>query len=818
MVCGPCYRPRSVRVQNGALTITAAPTLPGAQASLQAGGLPYTSGLITTQGSFAQNQGYFEIRAQTPDSAGFWAAFWMLPVDNVGATELDVLEQPNLGPASQYWAYAKFAGAQKGGGFVDPAVRLSAGYHRYGLLWTADSITFYFDGSQIGSAVPVPAGFDSTMFLIANLAVGAVGSWPGPPSGAPTAQYNIDYIRAYSRDPTLPAVAQQTISSPDGANTAPSYAQPPLPVPPVIGIGPDTLILTVNEDYYLQDAQFSISINGIQQGGVQTAQAVAAFGQTQMFTVLGSFAGQSSTITVNLLNKLNGGAAVNNLNLHILGMTLNGVAMPGTSLDLMSGGPQSVVLTSAAVIPPVATTTGLVLHLSEDAWQGDAHYTVSVDGVPQGGIGTVSVAHGTGATQTVPIAGLWSSSAHVVAVTFLSDAYGGSAGMDRNLYVDGVVLNGIASGDAPVELASERTATFAIAADASVVIPPSTLILLVSEDAWQGDAHYIVTVDGVLQGTVRTAAASHAAGATQTVPITGPWDNGAHHVAVTFLNDAYGGSAGMDRNLYISGVTVGGIAADNGYAALLGDRTASFTIPAAGPAALPPAGATATLSLQLSEDAWQGDAQYQLSVDGIDIGGLRTATASHTAGQSQTVSLTGLWGSGPHSVGVNFVNDAYGGAPSMDRNLYVSSVSLGGIPASGAPAALLSSGVMTFIVPADPASIPLIAQQLALSLSEDAYLGDALFTVSVDGTQLAAPQSVTTFHHSGGYQSFDFAVHLAPGSHDIAVSFLNDLYGGGIALDRNLYVGSATLDGAPIAGSAASLLSNGAHHFVVFAL
>ena len=340
-------------VQNGALTITAAPAGPGAPTN----GLPYSSGVITTQGSFAQNQGYFEMRAQTPDIAGFWAAFWMLPATAAGYTEFDVLEQPNLGPSSQYWTDAKFQGAAQGGMFNTTASNLSAGYHTYGLLWTATAITFYFDGWQVGTAIAVAPDFTTKMYLIANLAVGTSGSWPGATSGAPTGQYNIDYIRAYSNDPTVAAVPLQTISSPDGIDTTPSYAMPTLPVPPAIGTGPDTLILAVDEDYYLQDAQFTISVDGVQQGGVQTAQAVAASGETQQFVVHGGFAGTAPAITINFLNKLNGGASVDNLNLYVTGVSFDGTALTASSLALTTGGPQTIVLPTLAAPATIASGT-----------------------------------------------------------------------------------------------------------------------------------------------------------------------------------------------------------------------------------------------------------------------------------------------------------------------------------------------------------------------------------------------------------------------------------------------------------------------------
>ncbi len=129
--------PNPFAVSGGALTITAQPTRPGQQAD----GLAYTSGMISTDGSFSQNQGYFEIRAMTPNVAGFWPAFCTLPDGTGGYPELDVLEQPNLGSSGQYWSYANFSSTDKGGGFNEANVDLSKGYHTYGLLWTATTIT-----------------------------------------------------------------------------------------------------------------------------------------------------------------------------------------------------------------------------------------------------------------------------------------------------------------------------------------------------------------------------------------------------------------------------------------------------------------------------------------------------------------------------------------------------------------------------------------------------------------------------------------------------------------------------------------------------
>jgi hypothetical protein len=87
---------------------------------------------------------------------------------------------------------------------------------------------------------------------------------------------------------------------------------------------------------------------------------------------------------------------------------------------------------------------------------------------------------------------------------------------------------------------------------------------------------------------------------------------------------------------------------------------------------------------------------------------------------------------------------------------------------------------------------------LALQVSEDAYLGNALFTVSVDGKQIGGTQTATALHSSGQTQTFDVLGTFAAGSHTATVDFLNDAYGGSPTTDRNLYVDGATIDGSVV--------------------
>lgn len=351
-----------------------------------------------------------------------------------------------------------------------------------------------------------------------------------------------------------------------------------------------------------------------------------------------------------------------------------------------------------------------VLYLSEDAYKGDAQFTFSVDGVQVGGIQSANVLHATGRSQAFSFASNLSGGAHVVDVSFINDAYGGTSDTDRNLYIEGLDLNDVAVPGAKAQLFSAGTARFAVAAPTPVptpalptpVIPAppdgqgsgsGTLTLHMSEDAYGGDAQFTVAVDGTPVGGVRTVAALHGAGQSQAVVLTGISGTGGHKVAVTFINDAYGGTASTDRNLYVDSIDFNGNNNVAGAASLTSNGTASLNIPDTASA-----GAD-SLTLRMSEDAWLGDAQFTVSVDGRQVGGVNTATTHHDGGGSQIFNLGGSFGSGPHAVAISFINDAYGGTSSTDRNLYVDGIDVNGVRSANTGAMLASNGTASFSVP-----------------------------------------------------------------------------------------------------------------------
>ncbi|MFL5289100.1 MAG: carbohydrate-binding domain-containing protein [Rhodopila sp.] len=222
-----------------------------------------------------------------------------------------------------------------------------------------------------------------------------------------------------------------------------------------------------------------------------------------------------------------------------------------------------------------------------------------------------------------------------------------------------------------------------------------TLTLRVCEDAYQGDAHFIVSVDAKQVGGTMTASALYSSGDANVFTLTGNWGSGAHDVQPTFINDSYGGSATADRNLYANSIGYDGVTYSNTAAALMSNGTENFTVGGATPADTPPAD---TLTLHLAEDAYNGNAQFKLSIDGKVISTPQEVTALHSAGAWQDLSFAGNFGAGTHTVGVQFTSDSYGGTAATDRNLYVNGVDLNDTHYGSGVTALMSNGTASFSI------------------------------------------------------------------------------------------------------------------------
>ena len=536
---------------------------------------------------------------------------------------------------------------------------------------------------------------------------------------------------------------------------------------------------------------------------------------------------------------------------------------------------------STPVSTPVSTSIGsgsdkLVLKISEDAYKGDAQYTISVDGKQVDGTLTAHASHAANQSETITVNGDWASGNHQVSINFLNDTYEGSASADRNLYLDNATYNGADVSGSKISLTGGGAQGFWVHDTAQVSTPPvqvpvpstpvstpvstsigsgsDKLVLKISEDAYKGDAQYTISVDGKQVDGTLTAHASHAANQSETITVNGDWASGNHQVSINFLNDTYEGSASADRNLYLDNATYNGADVSGSKISLTGGGAQGFWVHDTAQVSTPPVqvpvpstpvstpvstsigSGSDKLVLKISEDAYKGDAQYTISVDGKQVDGTLTAHASHAANQSETITVNGDWASGNHQVSINFLNDTYEGSASADRNLYLDNATYNGADVSGSKISLTGGGAQGFWVhdtaqvstppvqvpvPSTPVSTPVStsigsgSDKLVLKISEDAYKGDAQYTISVDGKQVDGTLTAHASHAANQSETITVNGDWASGNHQVSINFLNDTYEGSASADRNLYLDNATYNGADVSGSKISLTGGGAQGFWV---
>jgi len=720
--------------------------------------------------------------------------------------------------------------------------------------------------------------------------------------------------------------------------TAPA-ASPALltPTPALVSVPAPSasgLVLSLSEDAWQGDAQFTISIDGQQVGGVRTATASHAAGQSQAFAIDTTLSAGTHQVGVTFVNDAWGGTASTDRNLFLNGATYNGQSVAGSTATLLSNGTASfsltatdqtapvtspVTLTSAPVpapvpapslLPVVAPSSGayafegpkwasptITWSFATSTYGQDAAtpfsstigaaYQSTVQQAVQrwaavSGLNLVQQADSADPTKAANIrtgfADLNTPTSYIMGytsyhytsasnggTTFLPDTiirledpskdplyagsgggltyqgfsttlyqtvlheFGHALGLDHstdpntvmyatlgpaNMDLNASDIAGIQAlyGTTPTPVATPLPTIVAFPTPVPTPVPTPTgsLVVRLSEDAYQGDAQFTVSVDGKTLGGAQSVTALHGAGASQAFSFAADLAAGAHQVSISFLNDLWNPGVG-DRNLYVDGITVNGTTAPGATAALYSAGHSDFTVtapsvaaPTPTPVPTPVPTPTGSLVVRLSEDAYQGDAQFTVSVDGKTLGGAQSVTALHGAGASQAFSFAADLAAGAHQVSISFLNDLWN--PGVgDRNLYVDGITVNGTTAPGATAALYSAGHSDFTVTAasvaaptpvpTPTPVPITLDTLVLRLSEDAYGGDAQFTASVDGHALGAAQSVTAPHGAGASQAFTFTGSFGPGTHDLAVTFLNDLWNPATGADRNLYVQGAALNG-----------------------
>jgi endoglucanase len=215
-----------------------------------------------------------------------------------------------------------------------------------------------------------------------------------------------------------------------------------------------------------------------------------------------------------------------------------------------SGETASALSTVTAAPPPTET---IVLNLSEDYRNGDAAFTVSVDGQQVGGTYQAHALHGSGDAGTVSLTGDWGTGMNDVQMSFINHAYG------RNLYVNSISENGVTYAGTSAAFPQNGSDTFAVgAATPTGAAPADTLNLQLSEESYEGDALFTLYIDGKAVTTPQVVTALQDASQTQGFTFTGNLGAGTHTIGIACTNGTYGPSPGEVRNIAIDGITLNG--------------------------------------------------------------------------------------------------------------------------------------------------------------------------------------------------------------------------------------------------------------------
>ena len=181
-------RPENSRVESGHLVIeTRREEMSGEP---DWGGQAYSSARLVTRGKASWTYGALEVRAKLPCGRGTWPAIWMLP-EKTGAQwpldgEVDIMEHVGYDEGVVHATIHTEAYNHTKNTQVSARTRIAdlcQVFHRYQLVWTADSVTigvddrnyFRFFNDDSGDKTRWP--FSQPQYLILNTAVG--GSWGG---------------------------------------------------------------------------------------------------------------------------------------------------------------------------------------------------------------------------------------------------------------------------------------------------------------------------------------------------------------------------------------------------------------------------------------------------------------------------------------------------------------------------------------------------------------------------------------------------------------------------------------------------------------
>ncbi len=146
---------------------------------------PSSGGLVSSNGKFQFTYGYVEARVYLPASGSEianWPAVWTDGQNWPADGEMDIMEGLGGQACFHFHSDAGGPGSCASGNYT--------GWHTFGADWEPGSVTYYYDGQDVGS---ITTGITSSpMYLILENSGGSYGG----PSSTPS-DMQVDYVRVW---------------------------------------------------------------------------------------------------------------------------------------------------------------------------------------------------------------------------------------------------------------------------------------------------------------------------------------------------------------------------------------------------------------------------------------------------------------------------------------------------------------------------------------------------------------------------------------------------------------------------------------------
>jgi hypothetical protein len=180
-----CYDPANVSEGNGELDLSMT-----AQSTSCNGTQPYDGAAVTTNGKFEFTYGFAEVRAWLAGNGSTvydWPQIWLDGQSWPQNGEIDILE--GLGGGACYHWHGPPDGTGYGG---CASGTFTGGWHTFGMDWEPGSVTYYYDGNDVGTVTNATSLITSDpMYLILVASTSAQS-----PTQAPVTE-RFSYVRVW---------------------------------------------------------------------------------------------------------------------------------------------------------------------------------------------------------------------------------------------------------------------------------------------------------------------------------------------------------------------------------------------------------------------------------------------------------------------------------------------------------------------------------------------------------------------------------------------------------------------------------------------